>query len=104
MNKPYQNKELLQELYVEESMSTTEIADELECSQATISNYLNKYNIETRNCGVDINKEKLKKLYNISNYSRLLLQLLSITTPITHYHYSNRHLVQDKNHYHLIHE
>lgn len=46
--KPWQDKELLHELYVEERKTQEEISDELGTHQATISEWLLKFDIETR--------------------------------------------------------
>lgn len=51
--KPYQDEGLLRELYIEEELSTREIADRLDTSNPTISRYLRKYGIETRTPDTD---------------------------------------------------
>jgi len=47
-SKPYQDPQKLRELYHEEELTTREIADRLGCNNSTITRYLNKYDIQTR--------------------------------------------------------
>lgn len=49
---PWQDEQTLRELYVEQEMSTYEIADKLGCHASTVSNWLHKYDIETRDRSV----------------------------------------------------
>jgi len=42
---PWRNEETLRRMYIEKEMSLTDMADELGCSGATVSNWLTKYNI-----------------------------------------------------------
>lgn len=46
--KPWQDKDTLKELYCEEGMSITEIANELDGGHTTISRWLHKHGIETK--------------------------------------------------------
>lgn len=46
--KPYKDGELLRELYVEEEMSTVDIADKLDCAPNTVRKYLKKNGVEIR--------------------------------------------------------
>lgn len=45
---PWQEKDVLEELYVEEKLSAIKIADRFDCSRGTIEDWLHKHNIETR--------------------------------------------------------
>lgn len=47
-NRPWQNEELLNELYVEKQLSTYEIGEKLGCSHQTVNNWLRKHGIELR--------------------------------------------------------
>lgn len=47
-NSPWQDKERLKQLYVEDGMSQSEIGSIFGTSQSTISRWLNKYNLKTR--------------------------------------------------------
>ena len=68
-NAPWRNEELLRQKYWGEEKSTTTIADEFDCTDGTISKWLNRFDIETR--GVDgfskdapwKDKQTLRKLY-----------------------------------------
>jgi len=51
MERPWQDKETLKELYVEKGMTTTEIGDMLGCGEGTVWRWLDKYDIERRNRG-----------------------------------------------------
>jgi len=58
--KPYRDEDRLRELYQERGLTTREIADELGCTNGTVSKYLNEYDIETREnwkAGVEAAKE-----------------------------------------------
>lgn len=46
--KPYQNKQLLEELYYEKKMSLNEIADELGCGATTVGQYMDEFGLERR--------------------------------------------------------
>lgn len=46
--KPYRDADLLEKLYWEEDMSQLDIADELDCSVGTVSEWMNKLNIEAQ--------------------------------------------------------
>lgn len=46
--KEYKNKETLEKLYVEQRLSTTEIAEKLDCGSSTISVWLDKHGIDSR--------------------------------------------------------
>lgn len=50
-DKPYHDKERLREKYVEEGLKLREIADEWDCSDATILRQLQNFGIETRERG-----------------------------------------------------
>jgi len=45
---PWQDEELLSKLYLSEGLTTREIADRFDCSNGTVSRWLNKYDIDTR--------------------------------------------------------
>ena len=68
-NAAWRNEELLRQKYWGEEKSTTTIADEFDCTDGTISKWLNRFDIETR--GVDgfskdapwKDKQTLRKLY-----------------------------------------
>lgn len=45
---PWRNEELLRRMYVEEEMSTIEIADEWGCGTSTVTKWLHKHEIQTR--------------------------------------------------------
>jgi hypothetical protein len=60
------SKELLLKLYVEDKLSTFQIADKLKCCQATVWKRLRFYKIESRLPGikrVNLTKEQLESLY-----------------------------------------
>jgi transposase-like protein len=48
---PWRDKERLYELYVEQELSTTDVGEELGCSQKTISKWLDRHDIEIRDVG-----------------------------------------------------
>lgn len=48
MGKKYQNKEILEKLYIEDNMTQSEIADKFGCSVSTLSYWFNKHGIKTR--------------------------------------------------------
>ena len=45
---PWQDEELLEELYVDKGMSTREVGRKLGCSKTTVCRYLHEFDIETR--------------------------------------------------------
>jgi len=49
--KPYRDEEVMRELYIEEELASKEVADELDCSPATVTRWLNKLDIPTRPSG-----------------------------------------------------
>lgn len=51
---PWKDKERLEELYLDKRMSTTQIADEMDCSRSTIGEWLDKYGIPRRSQGEEI--------------------------------------------------
>lgn len=53
---PYRDGELLEYLYLDEELSTTEIAAVLDCSTGAVINWLNKHDIETRSTGEGVSK------------------------------------------------
>lgn len=57
MTKPYQDKETLERLYYDEELNQIEIADELDCSQITISRWMRKLDIETDDRRIEAVKE-----------------------------------------------
>lgn len=67
MSKPYQDEELLREMYLDRGMKMAEIGDELGCSTITISRWLRKYDIKTRSSAelkkLDLSEELLRELY-----------------------------------------
>lgn len=48
MSKPYKDADKIREKYVNEGLTTREIADEWDCSNGTISRWLDNHDIETR--------------------------------------------------------
>lgn len=44
----YQDESVMKQLYVEEKMTIPDMADELNCSTGTISNWLSRHGIDTR--------------------------------------------------------
>lgn len=48
MGKRYRDEEVLREMYVDKGMTTHEIADELDCSQSTVRNWMEIRSIPTR--------------------------------------------------------
>ena len=65
---PWQNEQLLREMYVEEGKPAAEIGDILSCDDNTILNWLDEYGIETRPSGGEVpdalhDKELLEQLY-----------------------------------------
>lgn len=46
--KPWRDEELMRELYLEEEMSSGEIADRLDCARSTILNWLHRHDIPVR--------------------------------------------------------
>ena len=55
-NEPaYKDSETLERMYWYEGKSQSEIAEELGCSATTISKYMNKFNIKTRDPSIYIN-------------------------------------------------
>lgn len=65
----YKDEDTLRRLYIDESMSMEEIADELNCSSDTISRWANKFEIET---GRLTNEERSS--LSITNYQRQLIK------------------------------
>lgn len=59
VEKPYQDRDTLHEMYVEKGMSQPEIAEEFGVSSATISNYLRRNDIPTRGGGPSVEYPKL---------------------------------------------
>jgi len=47
-NTPWRDEERLREMYINDEMTTTEIADELGCGDTTICRWLDRHDIETR--------------------------------------------------------
>lgn len=56
--KPYQDEDLLRELYLERGMTNVEIADLLGCADCTVSEYRRKFGIERRYKDPDWLREK----------------------------------------------
>lgn len=46
--KPYQNRELMKTLYLDEELSTTEISGVLDCSTGAVCSWIDRHGIETR--------------------------------------------------------
>lgn len=64
--KPYQDPEKLRELYHGKGLTTREIGDRLGCTGSTVSRYLDKYDIDTREnwkAGVEKAKHANRKEY-----------------------------------------
>lgn len=53
LNRPWQNEKNLRREYVENGKSVNTIADEWDCTVSTISRWLDKFDIETRQRGVE---------------------------------------------------
>jgi transposase-like protein len=51
MERPWQDKDTLVELYVEEGLTTTEIGEKLDCGEGTVWRWLDKHDIPRRNRG-----------------------------------------------------
>lgn len=68
---PWQKREVLEDLYVDQQLSQSEIADELGCTKSTVGRWLDKHDIETREGGDPCvqgdtpwrNEETLRRLY-----------------------------------------
>jgi len=52
--KPYKDRDLMRELYVEEVMSTNDIAALFDCSPTTVSKYLDEHGIEKRSSSIAV--------------------------------------------------
>jgi len=63
MSKLYQDREWLYEQYVEKDKTQTEIAEECGVIQHTISRYIRKYGIETRESSNYLDEEWLREQY-----------------------------------------
>lgn len=68
MARKYHDAEWLRQKYHDEDLSTTEIAELVDVSQPTISDWLNRHDIETRDFGdpgkrVDVPEDELRRLY-----------------------------------------
>jgi len=64
MEKPWLNERLLRELYQAKGLTTREIADRFDCSNGTVSRWLDNHGIETREnwvAGVEAAKEANRK-------------------------------------------
>jgi transcriptional regulator with XRE-family HTH domain len=48
MNEAYKNKKILHRLFHKEELTQKEIAERLDCAHGTVSNWMRKYDIETR--------------------------------------------------------
>lgn len=68
-DKPYQDAELMERLYVDEELSTTEVAAVLDCSTGAVIDWLGRLGIGTRSRseGVSISKGGPKDWYFYSN-------------------------------------
>lgn len=51
LDAPYRDKEILQEYYIEKSLTTREVAEELDCSCETVREWLHRHDIPTRKRG-----------------------------------------------------
>jgi len=60
-DEPYKNREKLRELYVEEDLSSHDIADRLDTDQATIQNWITEFGIETDSQNEGMIKKVRKK-------------------------------------------
>lgn len=67
-NGPWRDEEKLERLYVNEGLSTKQLADRWDCDDKTVLNWLHRYDIPTRNSTHDIdrgwrNEDLLRELY-----------------------------------------
>lgn len=62
-------KEVLEELYLSERMSTRDIAEKFGCHSSTISTRLHKYDIPTRTSSSDFTDEEKRRLFGSSGES-----------------------------------
>lgn len=60
-NLSYRNADLMEELYVEQQMSMSEIASELDCSTATVSRWIDRHGIGARELSEASRLSMLKK-------------------------------------------
>lgn len=73
---PWQDRETLERLYLEEGLTTREIADRLGCGKSTASKWVNKFDIETRQQGPEPeyptlrDEDELKRLYHDEGLSQ----------------------------------
>lgn len=64
---PWRDEETLRELYIEQDLTSYEVADRLDCSRPTINKWVNRYGIDKDKPWR--NKETLKQLYTEENMS-----------------------------------
>jgi len=68
MSEPWQDAEVLKNLYWDEGMSYSEMSSELGCSESTLSRWMSRHGIETRSDfetgGKWTDKQVLEELYN----------------------------------------
>lgn len=63
---PYRNSDLLRYLYRDRGLSTREIAERFDCSNGTVSRWLRRHDIETRDnwrAGVEVAKQLTREEY-----------------------------------------
>lgn len=91
--KPYQDKQTLKELYVDEGMSVRSVANELDCSQYYVRKWMDKHGIEPRDSGgepkdaVYKNKEWLiQKYHNESKTLEELAEICSVCDETIYYY------------------
>ena len=69
----YKDKVLLEKLYNEQEMTQKEIAEYLGCSQTTVSKYMGKYGIKTRDP-----VENLKNIKKENKLKKLIVDFIKI--------------------------
>lgn len=72
---PWREKETLENLYIGQKLSMQKVADRLGCNSQTVCNWLNKYDIETRDVTTEDvgapyrNEETLRDLYEVQGFT-----------------------------------
>lgn len=59
----YRDEDVLRELYWGKGLSQNEVAEVLDCSQRSVSRYMEQHDIEVRDRSVDLDQERLERLY-----------------------------------------
>lgn len=76
-SRPWRDKDILEELYVEKELSSRDVADELNCGQSTVLRWLRRHDIDRRREGrrqIDLpepldNPDELRRLYRTEQLS-----------------------------------